>query len=220
MRFINLVWIILPPYLRKKIQLIRWKFFSRGWIAQNSGSVNQNIHLNKYRRLFHQSIQDNHIDVVLDYGCGDGLFLDQIGGSTMRLIGVDIDRELIKRNRTKYRSIDFFSSVKDIPRELLKDKNIVVNFSSTIAYLEEAEVIQIVKNLTQFTEKKIFVSVTDTCKQVIPKSRSYRGRLAYNYNLSYVADFLDLKCVKNKISKEIRGDYDWYFQELWGEKDV
>lgn len=74
------------------------------WGGSGGGSTPENTV--EYRALLQKFMKDNDIKTVVDYGCGDWGFSNQIDWTGIKYLGIDCVESVIELNRLKYGTDD------------------------------------------------------------------------------------------------------------------
>jgi SAM-dependent methyltransferase len=163
--------------------------------------------------------KDDNPDVILDFGCGTGMFYEFLSKENLNLkyIGLDINKDLIFFAKEKYKNIDFYNM------DILKDKN---NFNLNYDY---AICNGVFTEKLSLTNDEMFVFLKETI--TILFNRSNKG-IAFNV-MSGIVDFkrddlfhLDINLLFDFLCKNltrnfiIRNDYGLYEYTVYLYKEV
>lgn len=169
---------------------------------------NENDLIKRYK-VMSSVIKENESSIVLDFGCGTGMFYNFINKENLNInyIGVDINKSLIKAAKEKYENINFYEI------DILKNKN---NFNFSYDYAICNGVFTEKLNLTN---DKMFLFLKEIITILFENSK--KG-IAFNV-MSDIVDFkredlfyLDFNSLLSFVSKNltrnfiIRNDYGLY----------
>lgn len=137
--------------------------------------------------------KDKHLVYEIGVGNGQIQHLMSTKFSNVKFTGFDINNSTIEFNNKYYKRTN--SSFKILNTNWIKDldailpeKNLVILFHSTLAYLFPIELQNLADKLKN--KKNFIILITDTIKKK-NKNKLYRGNLAYNHN--YLSIFKNFK---------------------------
>lgn len=119
-------------------------------------------------KLFFMDKLDNDIKSVIDYGCANGILLEEIHrlvGDEYKLIGYDINEDMIQNAKIRLgEDYEFFLNFQECLNKV-DTENTILNLSSVIhevySYSREDEIEQFWKNVFESGFK--YISIRDLC---------------------------------------------------------
>lgn len=147
-------------------------------------------------------------DLIVDFGCADGSILSEIQRRRpdLKLIGYDIDEDMISRARSKNGKILFTSSWERVLEEVNRSKSPTLNLSSVIHEVYSYSNSKTIKN---FWEKQVFGSGFKwiTIRDMIPSTEISRKEIdEFRDDVKKVREIADPKYLNS-------------FEEKWGTID-
>lgn len=144
-------------------------------------------------------------DLIVDFGCADGSVLSEIQRRRpdLKLIGYDIDEDMISRAKSKNRNILFTSSWGKVLEEVSKSQSPTLNLSSVIHEVYSYSNSRTIKN---FWEKMVFGSGFKwiTIRDMIPSTEISRKEISeFKDDVKKVREIADPKYLNS-------------FEERWG----
>lgn len=144
-------------------------------------------------------------DLIVDFGCADGTILSEIQKRrpNIKLIGYDIDEEMISRAKSKNPKILFTSSWDKVISEISTSKSPTLNLSSVIHEVYSYSTSRVIKD---FWENKVFGSGFKwiTIRDMIPSTEiSKKKSQEFENDVKKVKELSDPKYLKS-------------FEDKWG----
>jgi 2-polyprenyl-3-methyl-5-hydroxy-6-metoxy-1,4-benzoquinol methylase len=139
---------------------------------------------------------------VIEYGCGNGIFITQIASKTRgnghNYIGVDLNKEIITINKQKYKhtEVNFKTgSADEIPR---KEKSIIM-FFGTLMYIENSSIRNIFNGIY---ENKQILAFSENSYDLQSRKSLKRDVFAYSHGYKYLLDDSNLSLTHEQIFQE------------------
>jgi hypothetical protein len=140
------------------MNILNWKLFLEEVVGESPIS-----NLQSYIDGMSRSIQDKlffsdmvNFDVIVDFGCADGTFLDHISktNSSVKIIGYDLDETMLSQARSRLGNKAILSSNWDeVIKEVYRFKSPLLNLSSVIHEVYSYSHPKVVKD---FWDKQVF----------------------------------------------------------------
>ncbi len=144
-------------------------------------------------------------DLIVDFGCADGSVISEIQKRRpdIKIIGYDIDENMLMRARSKNRNILFTNSWEEVMVEVRKYNSPCLNLSSVIHEVYSYSTSRTIKD---FWENKVFGSGFKwiTIRDMIPSTEISKNEIENFSN--------DVKKIKSKPNKYLRS-----FENKWGQ---
>jgi 2-polyprenyl-3-methyl-5-hydroxy-6-metoxy-1,4-benzoquinol methylase len=168
-----------------------------------------------YRNILEKVIINNNIKEILDFGCGDGTFLNYIEEycpNMYNLHGYDISEKVISSNRNKYSNIVFYTKF-----TLISKKFDLIVLNDVIEHIHPNELDNLTKQIQTILKEngKIFIRTPkiDSIGKIIAGSQ-WPQFIAVHY-LFFTKHFTKLFLTKHSLQIENIFDCKRNFKELW-----
>ena len=191
------------------MKILNWKLF----LEELVGSENPISNYDDYVEGMQKSIEDKlffinniNFDVIVDFGCANGIFLSKIKQlrPNVKLIGYDLDDNMLdKAHETLGSNVLLTSNWNDVVLEVAKYKNPLLNLSSVIHEVYSYSHSSIIK---KFWEKQVFGNNFKfiTIRDIIPSVEIHKDEI-----IKYKEDI-------QKVRKTVDPFYLNSFEIRWG----